>query len=156
MATAAGVLDPKSAFRGWWAVLPVGGAALLLSAPAGWLCRSLLASPPLVWVGLISYPLYLRHWPQLVFFRIIKFAPLTLVERGLIVRLSFALAWFTYRFVENPFRFGRPNPLKIPSHCSRMVLIAVAGHAGVGGRGFDFCVPTEIRDIPHGPTESAK
>src|SRR5258707_10462035 len=33
IATAAGVLDTKSAFPGWWAVLPVGGAALLLSAP---------------------------------------------------------------------------------------------------------------------------
>src|SRR5438874_10887489 len=70
IATAAGVLDTKSAFPGWWAVLPVGGAALLLSAPAAWFCRSVLASPPLVWIGLISYPLYLWHWPLLVFFGI--------------------------------------------------------------------------------------
>ena len=138
IATAAGVLDTKSAFPGWWAVLPVGGAALLLSAPAGWFCRSVLASPPLVWIGLISYPLYLWHWPLLVFFGIIKFAPLTLLERGLIVGLSFALAWFTYRFVEIPFRFGRPNLLKIPSLCSVMVLVAVAGAVVVEGRGFDF------------------
>jgi len=39
IATAAGVLDTKSAFPGWWAILPVGGAALLLSAPAAWFCR---------------------------------------------------------------------------------------------------------------------
>src|SRR6266550_1546671 len=83
IATAAGVLDTKSAFPGWWAVLPVGGAALLLSAPAAWFCRSLLASPPLVWIGLISYPLYLWHWPLLVFFGIIKFAPLTLEIRDM-------------------------------------------------------------------------
>ncbi len=124
IATAAGVLDTKSAFPGWWAVLPVGGAALLLSAPAAWFCRSLLASPPLVWIGLISYPLYLWHWPLLVFFGIIKFAPLTLLERGLIVGLSFALAWLTYRLVEIRFRFGRPSPLKIPSLYLGMVLIA--------------------------------
>lgn len=110
IAAAAAVLDTKSAFPGWWAVLPVGGATLLLSAPAAWFCRSLLASPPLVWTGLISYPLYLWHWPLLVFFGIIKFAPLTLLERGLIVGLSFALAWLTYRFVEIPIRFGRPSP----------------------------------------------
>src|SRR6266403_459804 len=145
IATAAGVLDTKSAFPGWWAILPVAGAALLLSAPAGWFCRSLLASPPLVWVGLISYPLYLWHWPLLVFFGIIKFAPLTLLERGLIVGLSFALAWITYRFVEIPLRFGRPSPLKIPGLCSGIVLVAVAG-AVVAGRGFDFRLPPEIRD----------
>ncbi len=156
IATAAGVLDTKSAFPGWWAVLPVGGAALLLSAPAAWFCRSLLASPPLVWIGLISYPLYLWHWPLLVFFGIIKFAPLTLLERGLIVGLSFALAWITYRFVEIPLRFGRPSPLKIPGLCSGMVLVAVAGAVVVAGRGFDFRLPPEIRDMANVPTQSAK
>src|ERR1700681_1394126 len=100
IAAAAGVLDTKSAFPGWWAILPVAGAALLLSAPAAWFCRSLLASAPLVWIGLISYPLYLWHWPLLVFFAVVKFAPLTLPERELILLLSVPLAWATYRFVE--------------------------------------------------------
>src|SRR5258705_1035103 len=156
IATAAGVLDTKSAFPGWWAVLPVGGAALLLSAPAAWFCRALLASPPLVWIGLISYPLYLWHWPLLVFFGIIKFAPLTLLERGLIVGLSFALAWLTYRFVEIPLRFGRPSLLKIISLCSGMVLIAAAGCMDFEGRGFHFRLPPGIRHIAHVPTQSAK
>ena len=156
IAAAAGVLDTKSAFPGWWAVLPVAGAGLLLSAPAAWFCRALLASPPLVWTGLISYPLYLWHWPLLVFFGIIKFAPLTLLERGLIVGLSFALAWLTYRFVEIPLRFGRPSPLRIVSLCSGMVLIAAAGAVVVEGRGFDFRLPQEIRDMAHVPTQSEK
>jgi len=156
IATAAGVLDTKSAFPGWWAVLPVGGAALLLSAPAAWFCRSVLASAPLVWIGLISYPLYLWHWPLSVFFGIINFAPLTLLERGLTVGLSFALAWLTYRFVEIRFRFGRPSPLKILSLGSGMVLIAAAGAVIVEGRGFDFRLPPEIRDMANVPTQSAK
>ena len=156
IATAAAVLDTKSAFPGWWAMLPVAGAALLLSAPAAWFCQALLGSPPMVWVGLISYPLYLWHWPLLVFCGIIKFAPLTLLERGLVVGLSFALAWATYRFVEIPFRFGRPSPLKILSLCSGMVLIAVAGGVVVEGRGFDFRLPPEIRELAHVPTQSSK
>ena len=110
----------------------------------------------MVWVGLISYPLYLWHWPLLVFCGIIKFAPLTLLERGLVVGLSFALAWATYRFIEIPFRFGRPSPLKILSLCSGMVVIAVAGGVVVKGRGFDFRLPPEIRELAHVPTQSSK
>jgi peptidoglycan/LPS O-acetylase OafA/YrhL len=108
IATAAGFLDNKSAFPGWWAVLPVAGAALLLSAPAAWGCRHLLASRPLAWVGLVSYPLYLWHWPLLVFFGLIKFAPLTLLERGLIVGLSFVLAWLTLRRTHVPIGPSEP------------------------------------------------
>jgi SGNH domain (fused to AT3 domains) len=152
---AAGVLDTKSAFPGWWAVLPVAGGALLLSAPAAWFCRHLLASPPMVWIGLISYPLYLWHWPLLVFFGIIKFAPLTLLERGLNVGLSFALAWLTYRLVETPFRFGRPNSLKVTGLGAGMVLVAAAGVVVVQGRGFDFRLPPDIREMADVPTQSS-
>src|SRR5438046_379936 len=138
IATAAGVLDTKSAFPGWWAVLSVGGAALLLSAPAAWFCRSVLASPPLVWIGLISYPLYLWHWPLLVFGGIIKFGPLTLPERELILLASALLAWATYRFVEIPFRFGLPSRRKMYGLGAGMAMIAVAAIAVVWGRGFDL------------------
>jgi SGNH domain (fused to AT3 domains) len=150
------VLDTHRAFPGWWAVLPVAGAALLLSAPAAWGCRHVLASRPLVFIGLISYPLYLWHWLLLVFFAIIKFAPLTLLERGLIVGLSFALAWLTYRFVESPVRFGRPSPLKIASLCAGMVLIAAAGGVVVQGRGLDFRLPPEIRAMANVPTQASQ
>jgi peptidoglycan/LPS O-acetylase OafA/YrhL len=156
IATAAGVLDTKSAFPGWWAVLPVAGAALLLSAPSAWFCRTLLASRPLVSIGLISYPLYLWHWPLLVFFGIIKFGPLTLVERELILGLSALLAWLTYWLVESPFRFGRPSPLKLASLCAGMVLITVAGGIVVQGRGFDFRLPLEIRAMADVPTQSSQ
>ena len=156
IAAAAAVLDTGRAFPGWWAVLPVAGSALLLSAPAAWICRTLLTSRPLVWVGLISYPLYLWHWPLLVFFGFIKFAPLTLLERGLIVGLSLALSWLTYRFVELPFRFGRPSRFKIAGLCAGMVLTAVAGGVVVQGRGFDFRLPSEIRAMANVTTQSAQ
>jgi peptidoglycan/LPS O-acetylase OafA/YrhL len=156
IALAAVILDTKSAFPGWWAAMPVAGAALLLSAPAAWGCRQLLASAPLVRIGLISYPLYLWHWPLLVFFAIIKFAPLTLLERGLIVGLSFILAWLTYRFVEIPFRFGRPSSLPTASLGAAMVLVAAVGGVIVEGRGFDFRLPPEIRDMANVPTQAAQ
>src|SRR5258707_3234889 len=51
---------------GWLALLPTTGACLAIAAgPDAWLNRNLLSNPPMTWVGLISYPLYLWHWPLL-------------------------------------------------------------------------------------------
>ena len=156
IAVAAAILDSHRAFPGWWAVLPVAGSALLLSAPAAWVNRVVLASPPLVWIGLISYPLYLWHWPLLVFGGIIKFGPLTLLERDLILLASALLAWATYRFVEIPFRFGLPSRRKMFGLGAGMAMVAVAGIVVIWGRGFDFRLPPEIRAMASVPTESFK
>ncbi|WP_198164235.1 acyltransferase family protein [Bradyrhizobium jicamae] len=150
------MLDSHRAFPGWWAALPVAGSALLLSAPAAWVNRAVLASRPLVWIGLISYPLYLWHWPLLVFGGIIKFAPLTLPERELILLASVVLAWATYRFVETPIRFGVPSRRKMFGLGAGMAMIAVAGFAVVWGRGFDYRLPPEIRAMANVTTESSK
>ena len=156
VAGAAAVLDTTRAFPGWWAALPVAGAALLLSAPGAWICRVVLASRPLVWLGLISYPLYLWHWPLLVFSGVIKFAPLTLLERGLIVGLSVAFAWGTYRLVELPLRSGRQSAFRIAGLCAGMASIAAAGAVVVQARGFDFRLPPEIREMASVPTQAAQ
>jgi peptidoglycan/LPS O-acetylase OafA/YrhL len=156
IAVAVAVLDTTRAFPGWWAALPVAGAALLLSAPRAWICRAAMASRPLVWLGLISYPLYLWHWPLLVFFALIKFGPLTLLERGLIVGLSVAFAFGTYRFVELPFRSGRQSAFRIAGLCAGLASIAAAGAVVVQGRGFDFRLPPEIREMASVPTQAAQ
>jgi peptidoglycan/LPS O-acetylase OafA/YrhL len=156
VAVAAAVLDTHSSFPGWWALLPVIGAVLVLSAPEAWICRHCLASPPMVWIGRISYPLYLWHWPLLVFFAIVKFMPLTLLERGLVVGLSVLLAWATYRFVEIPFRFGRELPIKAFGLCAGMVLVALGGAAVVAGRGLEFRLPPEIRAMADVPEQTSK
>ena len=156
IAVAAVMLDSHRAFPGGWAVLPVAGSVLLLSAPAAWVNRVALASPPLVWIGLISYPLYLWHWPLLVFGGIIKFRPLTLLERDLILIASVLLSWATYRFVEIPFRFGLPSRRKLFSLGAGMAMVAIAGFAVIWGRGFDFRLPPEIRAMASVRTESLK
>ena len=153
---AAAVLDQHRAFPGWWAVLPVAGTALLISAPAAWVNRVVLSSRPFVWIGLISYPLYLWHWPLLVFFAIIKFNPLTPLERELVLIASILLAWATYRLVETPFRFGVPSRRKMLELGAGMALIAAAGIAVVWGKGLDFRMPAEIRAMANVPTESSK
>jgi peptidoglycan/LPS O-acetylase OafA/YrhL len=155
IAASAALLDSKSAFPGWRAIFPVLGSVLLLSAPTAWGCRHILSGKAFVGIGLISYPLYLWHWPLLVFFGIIKFAPLTLIDRGLVVALSFALAWLTYRAIEIPFRFGRPALPRVVALCSGMAAVAGAGAVIVEGRGFDFRLPVEIREMTDVRTDSS-
>jgi peptidoglycan/LPS O-acetylase OafA/YrhL len=94
-----------SAFPGWWALLPTAGAFLLISAgPGAWVNKRILASRGLVWIGLISYPLYLWHWPVLVFAKIIVGRNLFVRDRVLLIVLSVVLAYITYRLLEKPIR----------------------------------------------------
>jgi peptidoglycan/LPS O-acetylase OafA/YrhL len=100
-------LDKDRDFPGWWAVLPVLGASLIISAgPDAWLNKRVLAARPMVWVGLVSYPLYLWHWPVLVFAQMGKGAALTPLDRVGAVVLAVVLACLTYRLVELPARRG--------------------------------------------------
>jgi len=56
------VLNQKSAFPGWWALMPTVGAALVISAGTNaWCNQKILSNKVLVWFGLISFPLYLWH-----------------------------------------------------------------------------------------------
>src|SRR5690606_25762941 len=80
------LLSGKSAFPGVAATLPVIGAALVIIGQA-----RLLAWRPLVGLGLISYPLYLWHWPLLTFAGLTDRA--SMVERVGVVFLSIVLAW---------------------------------------------------------------
>ena len=110
------LLDRDSAFPGWWACLPVGGTLCLILARDSWLNRSVLSWRALVFVGLISYPLYLWHWVALTFLHLqfhdgAEVAPASL--RLAAVALSFILAWTTYALVERPVRFG-PHPVVGP------------------------------------------
>src|SRR5581483_8577426 len=133
---AAAVLDVHRAFPGWWALLPVAGSALLLSAPASWINRTLLSWPPMVWIGLISYPLYLWHWPLLVLSAIVKFEPLTLVDRELALLASVVLSWGTYVLIEKPLRFGGRRGLKAVGLGAAMAAVAFAGVIVTAGHGF--------------------
>jgi peptidoglycan/LPS O-acetylase OafA/YrhL len=153
---AAAVLNVHRAFPGWWALLPVAGSALLISAPASWINRTLLGWPPMVGIGLISYPLYLWHWPLLVMPAIVKFEPLTLVDRELALLASAALSWGTYVFVEKPLRFGGRRELKALGLGAAMAAVAFAGVIVYAGRGFDFRLPAEIRAMAEVPEQTAR
>lgn len=95
-----------SLYPGWWALLPTIGAYLVISAGLNaWLNQKILANKVLVGIGLISYPIYLWHWPILSFTWLIIGEATTSLKIALII-LSLVLAWLTYKFIEKPIRFG--------------------------------------------------
>ncbi|MFK3774609.1 acyltransferase family protein [Pseudomonas sp. NPDC089406] len=97
-------LVEKARFPGFWSLLPCLGAALLIAARRG-VASSLLACGPMVWLGGISYSLYLWHWPVLAFIRYYT-GQYALSAPWLVafVLVSLLLAWLSYRFVEQPVR----------------------------------------------------
>ena len=99
------LINKERAFPGYWALIPGVGAFLIISAGSGaWLNRNLLGNRLIVGVGLISYPLYLWHWPLLVFSKIVVGRNLHVLERITIIAVSIGLAYLTYRLLENPIR----------------------------------------------------
>lgn len=94
-------------FPGIWAVIPVLGSILIIIAgPRAWINRRILSNKIVVWFGLISFPLYLWHWPILSFARVIESEVPSRTIRLLLLLLSILLAWLTVKFVEKPFRYG--------------------------------------------------
>jgi peptidoglycan/LPS O-acetylase OafA/YrhL len=104
-------LNGASPFPGLNAVYPSLGSVLVMLAGAlgSRLVIGLLGSAPMVFVGLISYSLYLWHWPVLAFLRYF-YTDLDAVQVVVAVPVMFALAIASYRFVELPARSWRPPP----------------------------------------------
>ncbi|HHS8489179.1 TPA: acyltransferase family protein, partial [Legionella anisa] len=93
----------------------------------------------MVWFGLISYPLYLWHWPLLSFARIMEgdFPHKTI--RWMAVVLSIILAWITYKLIEKPIRHGLGHDrTKVVFLVSFMSIMASFGFYIVKNNGLDF------------------
>jgi peptidoglycan/LPS O-acetylase OafA/YrhL len=149
-------IDPSDPFPGWRALLPTVGAALLIAAgQESWINRHILSFKPAVLIGLISYPLYLWHWPILCFVHSAE------KLRGLdrshgfrvdVIAASFVLACLTYRFVEVPVR-----RIKSPEkrRTGAMWLLGSVAGAGVFGLmvivsgGFPSRSPSAIVALDH-------
>jgi peptidoglycan/LPS O-acetylase OafA/YrhL len=107
VAVAGVALTAEMPYPGLAALLPTVGAVALLyggAAPGGPL--RLLAAAPLRFLGKISYSLYLWHWPLLVLPLMFLERALTGVEIVVAVAAAIGISWLSWRFVEQPFRYG--------------------------------------------------
>lgn len=121
-------INKDMGFPGKWAVIPVSGAILIIFAgPDAWVNRVVLSNKFAVWFGLISYPIYLWHWPLLSFARIIEGETPSRYIRIAAVLMSIILAWITYKFIECPIRFGRNTQFKLVGLILSMLIVSSTG-----------------------------
>jgi peptidoglycan/LPS O-acetylase OafA/YrhL len=132
-------------------LFPVLGTALVIMAGPGALPNGLLSCRPLVFVGGISYPLYLWHWPAIVFTHM--FVPSVGVMGSVVaIGAAFLAAWLTREVVENPVRFGKIGTFMVPMprlatvFCGLLVS-AIIGTVTVGQEGFASRFPPGLRAI---------
>lgn len=144
--------SPATEFPGFNALIPCMGAALIIYAGGSGVSgvNRLLSSRPMVTVGLLSYSLYLWHWPLISFARYISVIEPTVLWRLFILVVAIALSAITWRFVERPFR-GKGAILSrgelYACFAGTAAILAAAGVAGYASHGWPQRLPNEIVHI---------
>jgi peptidoglycan/LPS O-acetylase OafA/YrhL len=131
-------LDVLSTGPSQWTLLPVAGSLLVIGATRGVVARTLSRRIP-VFVGLVSYPFYLWHFPALAFGEIL-FGPLPPEYNLALAGFAFLLATGTYLWIEKPIRFWLPPRRWVPSMAALVSLTTVAAifFMTAGGLPFRF------------------
>ena len=114
--------DRQTIFPGVTALVPVIAAVVLIHCAQGTWTGRLLSMKGPVWIGLISYSLYLWHWPIIVFWRYTLDETLTGVHSAVLsavlITVSIVIAWASWKFIEQPFRNKSRIPAKRMWHWS--------------------------------------
>lgn len=142
------IINKDRHFPGSWALLPTAGAAFVIGAGEhAWLNRKILSNRILVWFGLISFPLYLWHYPLLAFPRIIERGEIPVSLRVSLCLASIALAWTTYKVIEKPIRFGQHKTAKAFILVVGLTLVGSAGYACFLNNGFEDRIDPKLIEL---------
>lgn len=142
-------------FPGWHAIFPCLGAALIIYSgmEVQTIVSQLLSLKPMVFVGLISYSLYLWHWVIIVYAKQYLGHSLSGRESVAVILASFAIASLAWKYVENPFR-GRgaigTRAWIFSGAAAIAMLFAVFGVAALKTQGFPSRLPGEARVLING------
>ncbi len=131
-------LSKDKRFPGWWALLPTLGATFMISAgQQAWFNRTVLSNRVMVWIGLISFPLYLWHWPLLAFARIVQSETPSIDIRLAAIALSVFLAWLTYVLIEKRVRHLKNKTVTLVL-ITLMVITGFLGYNSFSRDGYSF------------------
>lgn len=141
-------LHKYSLFPGWNAVLPALGAFLIIASQKSWLNTRLISHKAFVSIGLISYPLYLWHWPIISFLHLNVSNNVDNLDVVGIVALSFLLSWITYRYVEMPIRHTRNSKAMVVVLLLLSLFIGIISFTTYIKDGVPSRMLTKIQAIP--------
>ncbi len=132
------LISKTSLFPGWWALMPTIGATLLIAAgPDAFINKRLLSNRLLVFIGLISFPLYLWHWPLLTFARILHGETVSAEYLVGALLFAFVLSWLSYAFIETPFRQTQRRAPLVGLICFGLI-VALGSHNIYSRDGLNF------------------
>jgi len=128
-------VDGDDHFPGWQAVLPVYATYLIIRHTELGIVKKILSNKGLVGIGLISYPLYLYHWPLFTYAKITEINPSS-ASIMVLTLLAIILAILTYKYVERPIRkTGKGWTIGL---LIGMLIIAIFGASAYQRDGLDF------------------
>lgn len=133
--------DEETLFPGVNSLLPCLGSALVILSADARSTGAVLRNWIFVRMGLISYSLYLIHWPVIVFYKYWKYAPLSVSEKLALILISIICAEFMYRYIEQVFRLSNnkkneSTPLKfltVSAACVTILTIPTVHAMNNGG-----------------------
>lgn len=102
-----GFYSEETLFPGLNAIAPVLGAWLIIYSQMGGgraIVNKILSMRPLVFIGLISYSLYLWHWPFVAFEKYLIFRPFNWYDSAAIILVSLVVSTLSWKYIEQPFR----------------------------------------------------
>ncbi len=142
------LFSQEKGYPGWQAIVPIVATVLVIMAGKdGFFNRWVLSNKVLVWFGLISYPMYLWHWPLISMRRIVTLeAPSTVYCVGAFVACT-VLAWLTTKFIEHPLRFGGYGKAKTVGLFLVMMAMGGTGYLIFAKEGLAGRFPEDLRSL---------
>ena len=140
------LIDETTAFPGWVAAVPCLGAAGVILGEGGPAAR-LLATPPMVFIGRISYPMYLWHWPPIVLTLYVTGRPIDPATGVALFAFTVAASAATLWAIETPIRSrrlfaGRTGLFAVAAATS--AVIVGLGAVGMATRGWPSRLSPEV------------
>jgi hypothetical protein len=130
--------------------MPCLGAALAIYAGSARYAGLILKNPAAVRIGLVSYSLYLVHWPVIVFGQLWLYHPLSPFELAIAVVVSYATAELMYHYIEQPFRTGPAAQRFLPygaMGAAAMLLVSVLAYTAKVDDGWSWRLPDDLRQV---------
>ncbi|WP_413287810.1 acyltransferase family protein [Bdellovibrio sp. HCB337] len=137
------ILNQNKQFPGWWVLLPVLGTCLVIIAGESSIVNKMISDKRIVYIGLISYPLYLWHWPLISYAHIVTSGSVGLTTKIVLLIASLILAVLSYEYLEKPLKAITLSFRSIAKMVTPLVVLGLVGFSVWSMNG----VPTRFKRL---------